>query len=97
MKEAELKKEAGEYAERVCNGEFPITYSRDQVVSHTSNDFLAGANHFRGHVISVLIENYTASKNLTDEDKIRTAQDTVNETYQDLIFILSGGQITLSQ
>jgi len=41
---AELKKVSREYAERVCNGEFPITYSREQVVSHTANDFTEGWN-----------------------------------------------------
>lgn len=41
---AELKKVSREYAERVCNGEFPITYSREQVVSHTANDFSEGWN-----------------------------------------------------
>ncbi len=30
------------YAERVCNGQFPITYSREQVVKHTANDFQSG-------------------------------------------------------
>lgn len=41
---AELKKVSREYAERVCNGEFPITYSREQVVNHTANDFAEGWN-----------------------------------------------------
>jgi len=41
---AELKKVSIEYAERVCNGEFPITYSREQVVNHTANDFTEGWN-----------------------------------------------------
>lgn len=41
---AELKKVSREYAERVCNGEFPITYSREQVVNHTANDFTEGWN-----------------------------------------------------
>lgn len=41
---AELKKISREYAERVCNGEFPITYSREQVVNHTDNDFTEGWN-----------------------------------------------------
>lgn len=34
---------ADNYAERVCSGEFPIEYTRAQVVKHTSNDFLEGA------------------------------------------------------
>ncbi len=41
---AELKKVSREYAERVCNGEFPITYNREQVVNHTANDFTEGWN-----------------------------------------------------
>jgi FtsZ-binding cell division protein ZapB len=41
---AELKKVSREYAERVCNGEFPITYNREQVVNHTVNDFTEGWN-----------------------------------------------------
>lgn len=41
---AELKKVSREYAERVCNGEFPITYNREQVVNHTANDFAEGWN-----------------------------------------------------
>ncbi len=36
-------KEASDYAERVCNGEFPIEYTKEQVVKHTKNDFIAGA------------------------------------------------------
>ena len=40
----ELKKISREYAERVCNGEFPITYSRQQVVNHAANDFTEGWN-----------------------------------------------------
>ena len=42
--DSELKRISSEYAERVCNGDFPITYSRDQVVNHTANDFIAGWN-----------------------------------------------------
>lgn len=41
---AELKKISRLYAERVCNGEFPITYNREQVVNHTANDFTEGWN-----------------------------------------------------
>ena len=41
---AELKKVSREYAERVCNGEFPITYNREQFVNHTANDFAEGWN-----------------------------------------------------
>ena len=41
---AELKKVSREYAERVCSGEFPITYRREQVVNHTANDFAEGWN-----------------------------------------------------
>lgn len=36
-------KEASDYAERVCNGEFPIEYTKEQVVKHTKNDFISGA------------------------------------------------------
>lgn len=41
----ELQKVATEYAERVCNGGFPITYSREQVVKHTADDFITGATY----------------------------------------------------
>lgn len=37
-----INENATAYAERVCNGDFPITYSREQVVKHTANDFQAG-------------------------------------------------------
>ena len=40
----ELQERAKEYAERVCNGSFPIEYTREQVVKHTANDFIAGFN-----------------------------------------------------
>lgn len=39
-----IEEKAKEYAERVCNGQFPITYTREQVVKHTAIDFIAGAN-----------------------------------------------------
>ena len=39
---SELKKISREYAERVCNGFFPITYNREEVVNHTANDFAEG-------------------------------------------------------
>jgi len=34
---------ASNYAESVCNGKFPIEYTREQVVKHTKNDFMEGA------------------------------------------------------
>jgi len=37
-----LEKISTDYAERVCNGQFPITYNRDQVVKHTADDFKEG-------------------------------------------------------
>lgn len=40
----EVRRMANEYAERVCSGNFPITYGREQVVKHTANDFIQGAN-----------------------------------------------------
>ena len=40
-----IKKEASIYAEHVCNGKFPIEYTRDQVVTHTKNDFIEGVKH----------------------------------------------------
>lgn len=39
----EMKDYAEARAERICNGEFPITYTRDQVVQHTIDDFIDGA------------------------------------------------------
>lgn len=83
---------ANEYAERVCNGEFPITYTRDQVVNHTKNDFIAGCNQYMNYVLNVLKENYEACKTLVPEDAVRSAQDIVNETYEDLITIFSAPQ-----
>lgn len=40
-------------------------------------------------VLEILTENANACKNLVDEDKVRSAQDIVNETYEDLISIFS--------
>lgn len=37
-----IEEKANLYAERVCSGNFPIEYSREQVVKHTTNDFMAG-------------------------------------------------------
>jgi hypothetical protein len=51
------KEAANEYAELVCSGQFPIEYTRDQVVKHTANDFLAGINY--------LVQT---RKNLTDKE-----------------------------
>lgn len=45
MENKNYKKAAIDYAEKVCNGEFPIEYTREQVVNHTKNDFLAGIKH----------------------------------------------------
>lgn len=88
--EAAEGKVAKEYAERVCSGDFPITYTREQVVKHTASDYQAGIDYFKKYVLDVLKENAEASKNLVDEDKVRSAQDIVNETYEDLIFIIGG-------
>jgi len=82
-----LDQTAKDYAERVCNGEFPITYTRQRVVEHTKNDFITGANKYRQHVVDVLKENYEASKRMTDVDK--SAHDLLKETYEDLILIFS--------
>jgi hypothetical protein len=42
----ETLEEAGQnYAEQSCNGQFPIEYTRQQVVNHTKNDFIAGAKY----------------------------------------------------
>lgn len=43
----DIEKTAEEYAERVCNGGFPIEYTREQVVKHTKDDFIAGANFIK--------------------------------------------------
>jgi len=40
-----IEKEANDYAEKVCNGQFPIEYTREQVVKHTKNDFMQGVKH----------------------------------------------------
>ena len=45
MNEGKFEKEANDYAEKVCNGQFPIEYTRDQVVKHTKNDFMQGVKH----------------------------------------------------
>lgn len=86
----DLEKVATEYAERLCNGQFPIEYEKEQVVRHTKDDFIVGANEYKHHVLSVLKENYDTCKTLTDEDKVRSAQETVNETYEDLLAIFGG-------
>lgn len=39
--EISIEEKAKLYAERVCSGNFPIEYSREQVVKHTANDFMA--------------------------------------------------------
>lgn len=70
-----------EHTESVCSGKFPVEYE---------NAIMIGAEYYRQYVLSVLKENYEASKTLTDEDKIRSAQDIVNETYEDLIAIFGG-------
>lgn len=82
-----IEKKAKEYAERSCNGQFPIEYSREQVVKHTTQDFIEGAKAYQTYVLSVLRENYEGSKDLTPEDKARSAQEIINETYEDLIKI----------
>ncbi|MEO7048880.1 MAG: hypothetical protein ABI091_26495 [Ferruginibacter sp.] len=85
----DFKEYATGYAERICNGDFPITYSREQVVKHTKDDFIVGATYFQIAVLTILKENYLASKKLTDEDKIKSAQEILKETYEDLILIFS--------
>jgi hypothetical protein len=40
-----IEKEANDYAKKVCNGQFPIEYTREQVVKHTKNDFMEGVKH----------------------------------------------------
>jgi hypothetical protein len=92
----EIEFQANEYAERVCNGEFPIEYTREQVVKHTASDFIAGAQAYQNHVLKVLKENYEACKTLTPEDAERSAQDIVNETYEDMIFIF-GRQVKIGE
>lgn len=89
LKDEAIEKYATDYAERVCNGQFPITYTREQVVNHTKGDFLTGAKAVKSHVLNVLNENYEAAKRLTDEDKVRPAQELLLETYEDLISIFS--------
>jgi hypothetical protein len=83
-----IKQEANEYADRVCNGGFPITYTREQVVTHTEGDFIAGATWFKNKVLAMLHENAAACKTLVSEDAARSAQDMVNETYDDMIEII---------
>jgi hypothetical protein len=83
-----IKQNASEYAELVCNGDFPITYTREQVVNHTKGDFIAGATDFKRRVLSMLKENATACKGLVPEDAARSSQDMVNETYDDMIEII---------
>jgi hypothetical protein len=45
MNTKKIEKQAIDYAEKVCNGQFPIEYTREQVVKHTKNDFIAGVKH----------------------------------------------------
>lgn len=51
------------------------------------SDLEKGILKYQKYVLSVLKENSEASKTLTDEDKIRSTQDVINETYKDLISI----------
>jgi hypothetical protein len=83
-----IEQKATQYAERVCNGGFPITYTREQAVNHTKGDFIAGANDFKKRVLYMLNENAKASQNLVPEDAARSAQDMVNEVYEDMIAIV---------
>ncbi len=79
-----------EYAERVCNGQFPITYTIEQVIARTAGDFNAGAEAYRNHALSVLKENLDAAKRgLVEEDKARPAEELLIEVYEDLISIFS--------
>lgn len=81
---------ANSYAERVCNGIFPITYTREQVVKHTAGDYLAGMEYFQKYVLGILYENMNAAKRgLAPEDKIRPAEESIIETYEDLIAIIT--------
>ena len=41
----DFEKIANDYAESVCNGQFPIEYTRQQVVKHIKNDFMEGVKH----------------------------------------------------
>jgi hypothetical protein len=85
-----MEKNSIEYAEMVCNGQFPITYTREQVVSHTAGDFNAGVEAYRNHILGVLQENLDAAKRgLVEEDKVRPAEELLIETYEDLISIFS--------
>ena len=79
---------AKDYAERACDEQqYPLKLGREQAVSYAMDDFVVGANEYKKFVLSVLKENQEASKTLTDEDKARSAQDILNETYEDLISI----------
>jgi hypothetical protein len=49
--ESKINSVAFDYANRVCNGEFPITYTRQQVVIHTMNDYAAGMKHLRSTLL----------------------------------------------
>lgn len=86
----DLEKIATEHAESVCSGRFPVEYEREQVVFHTKNDIIRGAEYYRQHVLEVLKENYEATKKLTYFDVVRPNKEMLAETYEDLISIFGG-------
>lgn len=45
-----LKNAAQQYAESVCTGIFPITYTREKVVFYAANDFMEGAISVSSHL-----------------------------------------------
>jgi hypothetical protein len=74
MKKETLEEAAENYAEEVCNGQFPIEYTRQQVVNHTKNDFIQGAKwqqermYSEEEVLELLLRSKIETSNLYYED-----------------------------
>ena len=50
MEKAEIKEIAKIRAEKICNGKFPIEYTREQVAKHTTDDFIAGYEYAENQI-----------------------------------------------
>lgn len=55
---------ANEYGERICSGQFPIEYSREQSVYHAAADYLAGIKQYKTSRNEIVLDAYEALKRL---------------------------------
>lgn len=83
MEQELLKKTANDYAERVCNGTFPIEYTREQVVKHTSNDFIAGVEF----ILKNKITHLKLDRSTLPNDGQRISFQTQNEEWHEGYFV----------